>query len=165
MYQEGIAEMSDPSWELQVAIFKVLKPDTELQALMAQRWFDYIPKKSAYPYGRYEEEATAEYDTSETGEASGFGKEHLISIHVFDDYEGTKRIRAILGRVNKLLQNNTAISLGENAWSLDFVNDQYTVGGEHTLVSLLFTASDVVSDPDGQTYHGIAQYRAVTEEN
>lgn len=135
------------SWELQTAIVTALKADATLQGLQSQRVFDHVPRRTTYPYTVYDGGDTSQWDTSETGAASGDGEEHLISIHVFDDYEGMKRIKDILQRVKELLQDNTSFVLAD-----------------HFLINLRFQLMDIMKDSDGQTYHGIAQFRAVTEE-
>lgn len=140
---------NDPTIELQKAIRSVIKADATLATLMGGtvRFYDHVPERTDQPYIEYREGSTAAWDTSESGSSTGFGKEHTISINVWSDYEGTKQMRQILRRVYDLLQNNTSMVLSG-----------------HKLVNLRFMFDDIVPEPDGQSYHGISQYRAITEE-
>lgn len=141
--------MADPALELQKSIRGVLVADSTLASLMggAVKFFDYVPERESLPYIEYREGSTAEWDVDETGSATGFGREHTLTINVWSGYEGVKELRGILRRVYDLLQNNTSLSLVD-----------------HNLVNLRFMFDDVVREPDGQSYHGISQFRAITEE-
>lgn len=140
---------ADPSLELQKAVRTLLTGDSELATLMGGtvKFLDHVPEREDQPYIVYRESSTQEWDTSVAGSASGFGKQHTVSLNVWSDYEGVKQTRLILRRVYDLLQNNTSLAL---------------VG--HSLVNMLFMFDDVVQEPDAQVYHGISQYRAITEE-
>ncbi len=142
---------ADPSLELQKAFRTLLKADTDLATLMGGRvrFFDHVPERTPRTYIEYRQGQVQEWDTSPADDesVSGDGKEHTVSFNVWSDYEGVKELRKILRRIYDLLQNNTGMSLTG-----------------HKLVNLRFLFEDVVPEPDGQSYHGIAQYRAITEE-
>lgn len=138
------------SWELQKAIKTLFTGDASLATLLGGtvRFYDLVPEDAALPYIEFGEAGITAWDTDVADSRSGFGEEHLLSIHVWSSYEGKKEASLIQRRVRELLQDNTSLSLGG-----------------HTLVNMRFLFSDLVRDPDGQAFHAISQFRAVTEEN
>lgn len=130
----------DAALELQSKHIIALKADTALQAYIGQRVFDYIPRDTPYPYVAYFISNGEEWDHSDAD-----GEVHSVSVHVYSDHEGTKEVRKILQVVHELLQDNTTHILTD-----------------HNLVNVRRTNKDVVQED--QVYHGIGQYRAVTEE-
>jgi len=138
------------SWELQKAIKTLLVGDATLATLLggAVRFYDLVPEGAALPYIEYGEAGITAWDTDPADDRSGDGEEHTITIHIWSSYEGKKEVSLVQRRVRELLQNNTSLSLTG-----------------HILVNMRFLVSDTVRDPDGQAFHGISQFRAVTEEN
>lgn len=130
----------DSALELQKAHIALLKGDAGLQALIGQRVFDYVARNTTYPYIRYFNEGASEWDHSDAD-----GETHLIQIHAFSDAEGSLEVRKILRVAHELIQGVTTLSLTD-----------------HNLVNCRRTGSDVFRE--GQVYHGIGLYRAVTEE-
>lgn len=133
--------MNDSADQLQAAHIALLKGDATLQSLVGTRVFDYLPERSRYPLVVYHIPSSNEWD----GEGCN-GDEHQVYVHVYDDYEGSKRPREIMQRVYELLHDNTALSLTD-----------------HRLINCRRELRTV--DREGQLYHGIGVYRAVTEEN
>lgn len=138
------------SWELQKAIKTWLTGDTALATLMggAVRFYDAVPEGAELPYIEYGDAGILEWGTDVADDRSGDGEEHTVSIHIWSSYEGKKEVSLIQRRVHELLHDNTVLALTD-----------------HILVNMRFQFSDAVRDPDGQAFHGISQFRAVTEEN
>lgn len=143
--------MADPILELQAAVRTALLADATLATLMGGtvRFYDYVPEDSAQPYIVYRSGNVAAWDTDETDAKTGFGHEHMFTFNIWSSYEGTQEALNILRRIYDLMQND--------AGTLSLAT--------HTLVNLRFMFQDIVPEPDGQSYHAVAQYRAITEEN
>jgi hypothetical protein len=45
----------------------------------------------------------------------------------------------------------------------ELLSDQALILNDHALVNLRYQFSETRQDPDGETYHGVVRYRAVTE--
>ena len=135
--------MSKAGWPLQQAIYAALAADTELQALIGDppRLYDDPPGASALPAVQIGDGAESDWSTQ-----TGAGAEHDLTIHAWSRAGGRKEARAILARVCGVL-HLAELTLNDNA-----------------LINLRFVTSQVIRDGDGETYHGIARYRAVTEE-
>lgn len=131
-----------PTIALQSAVIARLRADASLTTALggANKVFDYVPQRTAYPYVIYYETDRFEQDTS-----SGRSNEHIVSIHVFSDKEGSKQVQAILQLCDELLQDYTTALI------------------DHRLVNFKFVSADQVKED--QVYHAIAQYRAYTEES
>jgi hypothetical protein len=140
-----MASAQDPSWELQTAIVGRLKADVALARLTGgkARIYDYVPEREEFPYIVYENPNTAEWDTS-----SEYGSAQVLQINVWSRREGAKEARLILRRVQNLLHDQEA---------------GLTLNG-HKLVNLRMTFQQMVKEPDGQHYHGVLRFRAITEE-
>lgn len=140
--------MSDPGFELQKAMRIAILGDATLKAMVSDpvRLFDHVPENAAMPYIQHDEPGTAEWDVTPTETDAGFGHEHQLMLHVWSSYEGKKEIGAILYRLEQLFRS----------WSTSLTG--------HRLVNIRYQFSDRLRDPDGQAYHGVIQFRAVTEE-
>jgi len=140
--------MSDPAFELQKAIRTAILADATLRSLISNpvRFYDLVPERAPMPYLQYSEPGTAEWDVTPTETDDGFGHEHTITLHVWSSYEGQKEVGEILYRLAELFRD----------WSASLTG--------HRLVNIRYQFSDRLRDPDGQAYHGIIQFRAVTEE-
>jgi len=141
--------MSDPSFELQCAMRDAAVADAALQALMggAVAFYDHTPERAEMPYIVGDEPQSAEWDVTPTETDDGFGKEHRIMLHVWSAYEGRKEVSAILRRLEEIYRDFAPALTG------------------HRLINIRFQMSDRLRDPDGQAYHGVIQFRAVTEES
>lgn len=144
--------MSDPAFELQKAMRAAILGDDApggLQSLMGDPvpLYDHVPENAAMPYIQHDEPGTAEWDVTPTETDSGYGHEHTVMLHVWSAYEGKKEVSAILYRLEQLFRE----------WSPSLTG--------HRLVNIRFQMSDRLRDPDGQAYHGVIQFRVVTEEN
>jgi len=129
-----------------------LRGDAEVRALLgAARVYEIKPKENSsvsFPYIIYSKNSTGPWDTDGDGEDSnGYGKEHTMSLQVYDDQEGSLRIDKILRRCFELLQDSRTLSLVD-----------------HRVVNIRFLLEDVSREPDGQTWQGTHLYKVITEE-
>lgn len=131
--------MSSASLQLRSAIITLLRADVTLQSSVGQRVYNYITEDLPYPYLLYYEATVNQEDTDEI-----YGKEHMVQIHCFDDYEGQARIDSILDRVSRLLRSPSLVLAA------------------HWVVNSHLMRTDVVLED--QLHHGIASFRIVTEE-
>lgn len=134
--------MSEPSFALQQAIVAALSADTGVKALLGDppRLYDDVPRKAAFPYVTLGEGALQPWDTT-----SERGFEHALNFHVWSRYGGRKEAKAVLDALYAVL-HDAALALSG-----------------HALVNLRFEFADIFRDADGETYHAVARYRAVTE--
>lgn len=131
----------DSALSLQIAHIAALKADATLVSFVGTKVYDYVPEKSAYPYLVYHIADSDEWDTTMDN-----GDEHSVYVHVFDDAEGSKRARRIMQRVYELLHDVTTYSL----------TDHKLVNSRRIMRAM---------EREGQLYHGIGLFRAITEEN
>ena len=104
------------------------------------RLFDDVPQDTPFPYVTLGEVTTLDWSTS-----TELGSEHRFVIHTWSRYGGRKEIKSIMSVVYDLLHDADLPISG------------------HVLVNLRFLFSDVFRDADGETYHGVMRFRAVTE--
>jgi hypothetical protein len=134
--------MSKAGWPLQKAIFAALSADTTLAALIGDppRVYDDPPGVATLPFVQIGDGTEADWST-----ATGEGAEHQLTIHVWSRAGGRMEAREILSAIYDVL-HNAALTLESNH-----------------LVNLRFALSQVWRESDGETYHGMVRYRAVTE--
>lgn len=134
--------MSDASFALQSAIYAALAADPGVKAVLGDppRLYDDVPRKAAFPYVTLGEGVLEPWDT-----ASERGFQHTLSFHVWSRYGGRKEAKAVLQALYAVLHGGALALSG------------------HALVSLSFERADIFRDADGETYHAVARYRAVTE--
>jgi len=128
------------SQQLTQAHVAALRADPTLQGLMGQRVYNYVPRKTNYPYIVYNISTSDEWDTT-----TDDGEEHSIYVTVWDDKEGNSRNLSIMRRVHELLHDVTSYSLTD-----------------HNLVNCRRVSASIMRE--GQLYQGIGIFRAVTEE-
>lgn len=133
--------MSSPGWELQKAIYAELAADSALTALLGgERIYDDVPRGAAFPYVTFGPSTTRDWSTgTETG------AEHLITLRAWSKGGGQKEVHILLEAVRAALHEAPL-----------------TVAG-HRLVSIRHELSDTLRSADGESYQGIARFRAVTE--
>jgi hypothetical protein len=136
--------MSKAGWPLQKAIFAALGGNSTLVSLIGSppRLYDDSPGEAELPYVQIGEGTEADWGTG-----TDAGAEHQLVLHVWSRAGGRMEARAVLAAVYDAL-HDAALSLDSNR-----------------LVNLRFVLSQVWRESDGETYHGIARYRAVTESN
>jgi Protein of unknown function (DUF3168) len=73
------------------------------------------------------------------------GAEHDLTLHVWSRSGGKKQVQEILEAIKSVL------------------HDRPLALPDHHLVNLRYELSEARLDPDGDTFHGIVRYRAMTE--
>jgi len=136
---------ADAAWPLQQAIHAALSGDAALMALVTGV-FDHVPPGQPFPYLTMGAIGTAAW----SGKTFA-GGEHALALHAWSCGRGRAEARAILARAAAVLE------------LLDGEGPALGASG-HVLVGLRFLGADVVLDEDGATYHGVARFRAVTQE-
>lgn len=133
--------MSNAGWALQQSIYAKLAADAGVLALLgAPRIYDDVPQGTPFPYLTFGQSTLRDWSTgSETGD------EHLLTLHVWSRAAGRKETHAIMDVLRSALH--------ETSLALD----------GHRLVNIRHEFSEARREPDGDTYHGIVRYRAVTE--
>lgn len=133
--------MADAGFALQQALHARLVSQAPIVALLGgPRVYDDVPQRAEFPYVTFGQ--SVERDWSTGGDDS---REHMVTLHVWSRAYGRKETQAILEAARA--------SLHDAALNLD----------GHRLVNLRHEYSDARRDPDGETYHGTARFRAVTE--
>ena len=131
---------ADSSWELQKAVFTALTGDAPLMAMITGV-HDHVPQDAAFPY------VTIGESTARDWSAVGVsGIETTLVMHVWSRERGHKEVKQILAEIHRILHDA-----------------DLTVPG-HVLVWLRYGFSQSIRDNDGATYHGIAQYDALTNQ-
>ncbi len=133
--------MASASWALQQAIFAALSGDSALTALLGgARVYDDVPERAAFPYVTFAPGLERDWSVGEA-----VGSEHVVTLHVWSRGAGRKEALAIIDAVRARLHDAALTLVG------------------YRLVNLRHESSDVRRDGDGETFHGIVRFRAVTE--
>ncbi|PPC84966.1 MAG: hypothetical protein CTY31_08030 [Hyphomicrobium sp.] len=133
--------MMSASTAVRTAIVSALANDVAVTAALGgARIYDDVPTRAEFPYLVFAQTSERDWST-----ATDVGHEHLVTLHVWSRALGRKETDAIMAA--------TQAALHDQALALD----------GHRLVNLRHEFSDARRDPDGETYHGITRYRAVTE--
>ena len=133
--------MPSASWSLQRAIYEALSADAAtIGALGGQRIFDDVPQRSTFPYLTFGQSTLRDWSAGDEE-----GEEHLLTLHVWSRAEGRRETHELMALLRKAL------------------HDQALALEGHRLVNLRHELSEARRDPDGETYHGIVRFRAVTE--
>ena len=129
------------SWELQKGIYQTLSQDTSITGLLGgTNIYDDAPQSADYPYLTFGQSVARDWSTGTED-----GLEHILTLHVWSRAGGKKETHEIIEAIRQALKAAPVA-----------IND-------HALVNLRHEFSEARQDPDGETYHGIVRYRAVTE--
>ena len=133
--------MTNAQWELQKAVYQWLAADAALQAEIGDpaRIFDDPPPDALFPYLTLGEARMSDWKGVEGG------LEHDVKLYVFSRYAGRREVKRILGAVYDALHEAAL-----------------TVTG-HNLINIRFVFADAFRRSDGETYQGVARFRAVTQ--
>lgn len=133
--------MASASWALQSAIFAKLTGDAVVTALLGgERMYDDVPVRAEFPYITFGQSSDRDWSTGTES-----GSEHLMTLHVWSRAHGRKQVDDVIEAARTAL-HDAALTLSG-----------------HRLINLRHEFSDVRRDGDGETFHGISRYRAVTE--
>ncbi|GJL92775.1 DUF3168 domain-containing protein [Hyphococcus sp.] len=133
--------MSNAQWELQKAVYQVLAADAALQAEIGDppRIFDDPPPDAVFPYLTLGESRASDWNGVEGG------LEHEVKLYVFSRYAGRREVKRILNAVYDALHEAPLTLAG------------------HDLINIRFVFADAFRRSDGETYQGVARFRAVTQ--
>lgn len=133
--------MASAGFEVQKAIHAKLTGDLTVVGLLGgARVYDEVPRGADYPYLTLGQSTLRDWSTG-----SEDGHEHLLTLHVWSRANGRREAHEIMSAVQEALHDAPIPVSG------------------HRLVNLRHEFSDALRDSDGETYHGIVRYRAVTE--
>ena len=124
-------------WSLQRGIYQALANSSQLGGTHI---YDDPPQAASYPFISLGKSLLRDWSTGTED-----GAEHLLTLHVWSRAGGKKQVHDIIEAIKSTLHNHP----------LSLVDDE--------LVNLRHEFSEARPDPDGDTYHGIVRYRAVTE--
>jgi hypothetical protein len=128
-------------WSLQRGIYQALAGSPALGSLLGgTRIYDDPPQAASYPFITLGESTLRDWSTG-----SEDGAEHLLTLHVWSRSGGKKQVLDIIEEIKSALHDRPLSLI------------------DHHLVNLRNEFSEVRPDPDGDTFHGIVRYRAVTE--
>lgn len=129
------------SWALQQGIYQALAGDPQITGLLGGvNIFDDAPQNAAFPYLTFGQSVERDWSTG-----SEEGAEHTVTLHVWSRASGKKETHEIIETIRSALKTAPV-----------------TVA-DHALVNLHHEFSEARHDKDGETYHGIVRYRAITE--
>jgi len=140
--------LTDPGFELQVAIVNALKADDGVAALVSGRVFDSVPRGPdgsptvPFPYVSIGDVQLLP-DLGEQTDAA----ETVITLHAWSRAPGSTEVRKIARAVTASL-HDVALTLGNGS-----------------LQSLLLQSTHVLRDPDGLTSHSVLSFSALTDAN
>jgi hypothetical protein len=133
--------MPSAAWALQSAIFSKLMSDTSVTTLLGgERLYDDVPVRAEFPYITFGQSSDRDWSTG-----SDSGHEHVVTLHVWSRAKGRRQVDDVAEASRTALHDQTL-----------------TLSG-HRLINLRHEFTDVRRDGDGETFHGICRYRAVTE--
>lgn len=129
------------AWELQKAVYQTLSADAALQAEIGDpaRIYDDPPPDAVFPYVTLGEARATDWKGVDGG------LEHDLRLYVFSRYAGRREVKRIIGAVYDALHDAALTITG-----CDLVNIRFVFG-------------DAFRRQDGETYQGVARFRAVTQ--
>jgi hypothetical protein len=129
------------SFALQRGVYQALAGSLDLTTLLGGvRVYDHAPQSAPYPFITVGQSAVRDWSTGTED-----GAEHNLTLHVWSRSGGKKQVQEIIETIK------------------DVLHDQPLTLSDHHLVNLRHEFSEARLDPDGDTFHGIVRYRAVTE--
>ena len=133
--------MASAGWALQRAVYERLTSAAEVTATLGgPNVYDDVPRGATYPYLTIGQSSTRDWST-----ASEDGEEHTLTLHVWTRSRGRRQVQVIMSAVRTALHDASL-----------------TLSG-YALVNLRHELSEARRDGDGETYHGLMRFRAVTE--
>ncbi len=133
--------MANAGWDLQKAAYAALIVNAPLIALLGGgRIYDDVPQDAAFPYIVLDQMRLNDWSTG-----TERGSEHILMLHVWSRYDGKREAYEIADAIREVL-DDAELMLDDNR-----------------LINLSHQFSDLKRDTDGETYHGVMRFRAVTE--
>ncbi|WP_228995326.1 DUF3168 domain-containing protein [Streptomyces sp. DH8] len=137
-----MADAPTPMLPVQGALVSLLRGDTALKAL-APSVYDYLPEDVPYPFivvGEATETADNSHDR--------FGRQTVVTLHVWSQYRGYAQVLRIGARINALLDHQPLAVPG-----LDHIVTRYE-----------FSQTLTDPEPPGDIRHLVLRYRIITEQ-
>ena len=132
---------SSSSWDLQQSVYNFLINDATITNLLGgQSVYDDVPQRAGFPYITFGRSTVRDWSTGTEP-----GNEHVLSLHIWSKAAGKKETYEIIDAICTRLQDN----------SLQL--------SDHHLVNFRCEFSEARRTVDGEKFHGIVRYRAVTE--
>lgn len=129
------------SWAVQRGVCQALAGSSNLTTLLGgTRIYDDAPQAAPYPFVTLGQSVIRDWSTGTED-----GAEHSLTLHVWSRSGGKKQVHEIIEAIKAVL------------------HDQPLMVADHHLINLRHELSEARLDPDGDTFHGIVRYRAVTE--
>lgn len=132
-----------PMLLVQTAVYARLKNDGTLTGMISGV-YDYVPEKAAYPFV-----VIGEALETPDNRHGGFGRQTVVTLHVWSRYQGYAQVLRIGARVTELLDHQPLALPG-----LDWIATR-------------FEFSQTLTDPEppGDIRHLVLRYRIVTEQH
>ena len=129
------------SWALQRGVYQALAGSLDITLLLGGvRVYDDAPQSAPYPFITLGQSVVRDWSTGTED-----GAEQDLTLHVWSRTGGKKQVQEILEAIKVVL------------------HDRPLALPDHHLVNLRYELSEARLDPDGDTFHGVVRYRAVTE--
>lgn len=129
------------AWDLQLALWRRLSAHPDLLAVLGgPRLYDDVPQTAAFPFVTLGDIRSTDWSTQDQK-----GHEHILTLHAWSRAKGRKQVQAIL-QVLEAALDDAALALQA-----------------HRLINLRLVFWDARRELDGETYHGLMRFRAVTE--
>lgn len=129
------------SWALQRGVYQALAGSLDLTTLLGGvRVYDDAPQAAPDHFITLGQSVSRDWSTGTED-----GAEHNLTLHVWSRSGGKKQALEIIEAIRAVL------------------HDRPLALADHHLVNLRHEFSEARLDPDGDTFHGIVRYRAVTE--
>ncbi|MGW9242579.1 DUF3168 domain-containing protein [[Kitasatospora] papulosa] len=132
-----------PMLAVQGAVLEVLYGDGTL-AGMVESVYDYLPETASYPFV-----VLGEAVETPDNRHGGFGRQTVITLHVWSQYEGYAEALRIGERITELLDHQAL-----NVPNLDHISTRYE-----------FAQTLTDPEPPGNIRHLVLRYRVVTEQH
>lgn len=133
--------MTSPGWDLQKSAYAALVADSVLDAMLGSAAiYDHVPQNASFPYVVIDQMQLRDWSTG-----TERGSEHILMLHVWSRYDGKREVYDIADAIRGIL------------------DDAQLTLDDHRLINLTHQYSDLKRDADGETYHGVLRFRAVTE--
>lgn len=134
---------AETQWDIQKEIYNLLVNDSNLNAIVGSRIYDYVPDNSDFPYVVITDMIATPFDSQ-----IGNGMQVKLSIGAFSDYKGTKEIKDIMRIVYDLLHNNSGL---------------INIAGQNVILCQ-FVSSKIAQDIKEQIRHSSQIFEIITEE-
>ncbi|MGC1711744.1 MAG: DUF3168 domain-containing protein [Methyloceanibacter sp.] len=129
------------SWALQRSVYRALAGSSALTTLLGgARIYDDAPQGASFPFITLGQSVIRDWSTG-----TEHGAEHSLTLHVWSRSGGKKQVHEIIEAIRSVL------------------HDKPLLLTDHYMINLCHEFSEARLDPEGDTFHGIVRYRAVTE--